>query len=156
WAAVQQIARNTVLTEVFRGNAAPTPAEGLELMRGYLFQVSLVLFPVYVLLRLFGGLIYQSAVLKALRRGTVSHAQLHPVLRGWLAALHLHIVPKAERLDLTWLARLSARWTYRRVMFTALFVVWLAFVVRFYVGYFFVYDPYVGFLNHPMIQVPCF
>ncbi|HYV37239.1 MAG TPA: hypothetical protein VE988_16145, partial [Gemmataceae bacterium] len=55
-----------------------------------------------------------------------------------------------------WYARLSARWTYRRVMFTALFFVWLAFFMRFYVGIFFVYDYYTPFLNHPLIQLPCF
>ena len=41
-------------------------------------------------------------------------------------------------------------------MFTLLFLVWFAFFVRFYIGYFLVYEPYVGFLNHPLIQVPCF
>jgi hypothetical protein len=109
-----------------------------------------------MVLRIFGGLVYQSAVLKALRRGTVTQAELHPTLRDWLDALQLKIVPQASTVGLTWYARWSARWTYRRLMFTLLFFVWLVFFVRFYVGYFFVYDPYTGFLNHPLIQLPCF
>jgi hypothetical protein len=156
WAWIQLIARNTVVSASFSGNAAASAEAGLQHFRVYLFQVSLLLFPVWVLLRVFGGLVYQSAVLKALRTGTVVHADLHPVLRDWLTALNLRVLPRAAPTGLTWAARLTARWTYRRVMFTVLFFVWLAFFVRFYLGYFFVYDPYVGFLNHPMIQVPCF
>jgi hypothetical protein len=156
WSMMLHAARIYVVAPNFAGNAAATPAEGLAYFQRYLFVVSLIMFPVYVILRIFAGVVYQSAVAKVLRRGLVTQAELHPVLRGWLERLELKIVPVAEAVSLTWYARLSARWTYRRILFTFLFFMWMAFIVRFYVGYFFVYDPYSGFLNHPLIQIPSF
>jgi hypothetical protein len=37
-----------------------------------------------------------------------------------------------------------------------LYLIWLVFMIRFYGLDFFAYDPYVGILNHPLIQIPCF
>ena len=37
-----------------------------------------------------------------------------------------------------------------------LFLVWLIYVVRFCTGYFFAADGLMGFLNHPLVQFPCF
>ncbi|HYV37315.1 MAG TPA: hypothetical protein VE988_16525, partial [Gemmataceae bacterium] len=93
WSLLLNATRFVVLTETFQANAAPTPEEGLTQFAWYLFKLSLCMFPVYVLLRIFGGLVYQSAVMKALRRGTVTRSEVHPTLRAWLDALQLKIVP---------------------------------------------------------------
>jgi hypothetical protein len=157
WSFILNAIRVVVMSPNFAGNAAATPEEGLAAFRLYLIGLSLGMFPIYVGLRLVAGLVYQSAVLKVLRRGIITQAELHPVLRGWLERLDLRIIPVAEAIGVTWYARLSARWTYRFALFTLLFWLWLAFLVRFYVGYFFVYDPYTGILNgSPLIQIPCF
>jgi hypothetical protein len=157
WSLILNVARiGLAATPEFAGNAAATPAEGLAALQLALLVVSLIMFPAYLILRIFGGLIYQSAVLKALRCGTVNQDELHPALRGCLERLQLKVVPIAETVGLTWYARLSARWAYRRVLFAGLFLLWFGFMVRFYAGYFFVADPYTGFLNHPLIQIPCF
>jgi hypothetical protein len=157
WSLVLHALRFSVVGAGFPGNVPATAQEGLAAFRVYLIWLSLFMFPVFVLLRVLAGVVYQSAVLKVLRRGQVTQAELHPVLRGWLERLGLRIIPVAETVGLTWYARLSARWAYRRVLFTVLFFLWFAFMVRFYVGYFFVYDPYTGILNgHPLIQIPCF
>jgi hypothetical protein len=140
----------------FPGNAAATAEEGLFEFQRYLMVLSLFFFPVYVLLRVFAGLIYQSAVLKVLRRGTVTYKELHPVLAGWHQTLGLKVVPRAETVGLGWAARLVVSTNYRRALLCGLYLVWLLFMVRFYVGYFIVYDPYVGILNHPLVQIPCF
>jgi hypothetical protein len=47
----------------------------------------------------------------------------------------------------------GAKW--RAFLFAAVFLVWTLFVMRFYVGYFFVFNEYRGILNHPVVQVPC-
>ena len=70
--------------------------------------------------------------------------------------LGLKVIPRAEKTGLTWYAKLTARFAYRRVVFTLLFVVWVAFVFRYYAQHFFVAHPVRGFLNHPMVQLPTF
>ena len=100
-------ARNMVAAENFAANRASSPEAGLAAFRLYLFELSLVMFPVYVLLRCFAAVIYQSAVLKVLRRGKVTYQELHPVLRRWHEALHLRIIPRAETVSLGFWARLT-------------------------------------------------
>src|SRR5206468_1520374 len=131
-----------------------TDQEGLAYLENYLFGCSLAFFPLLVLLRSLAAVIYRSAVLKALRQGTVTRQELHPVLAGWLDRLELRIVPRAAPTGVGWLARLTGRWAYRRVLFVVLFLVWLLFVVHIYVGDFFAADDFVRFMNHPLIQFP--
>lgn len=145
------------LNQDLAGNAAPTVAEGLPLLLQYYFAASFFfLFPAYLLLHWVAALIYRSAVLKVLRQGLVTQDDLNPVLRGWLDRLGLRVLPRAEATGLTWYARLTARFAYRRVVFALLFVVWMAFVFRYYAQHFFVAHPVRGFLNHPMVQLPTF
>jgi hypothetical protein len=142
--------------ENFVGNAASSPQEGLAAMRQYLIYASLAIFPTLLLLRLVAAVVYRSAVFKVLRKGTVARRELHPVLAGWLERLDLTMIPKVETAGLGWYARFTGRFAYRRVLFTLLFLIWVTFVMRFYVGAFFRTHPGVQFLVHPMIQLPCF
>ena len=96
WAFLLHVFRDAAGLAGFPGNAAATPEEGLAYFRQYLFVLSLFFFPVYVILRILAGLIYQSAVLKVLRRGTITYKDLHPTLVAWHQALGLKIVPRAE------------------------------------------------------------
>jgi hypothetical protein len=156
WALVLHAFRDAAGAESFPGNAAATPEEGLAYFWRYLFGLSLFFFPVYVGLRIFAGLIYQSAVLKVLRRGAITYKELHPTLAAWHQALGLKVIPRAETVGVGWLARLMVSTTYRCSLLGGLYLIWLLFLVRFYIGYFLVYDPYVGILNHPLVQIPCF
>ena len=69
----------------------------------------------------------------------------------------LGIVPAVEPVSEPPLRgfRATGRWFYRRALFTVLFLVWFGFIAKVYVGEFLHYHPYVGLLNHPLIQVPC-
>jgi hypothetical protein len=157
WAFVLHAVRDAMAASPdFPGNSAATAEQGLAEFRRYLMVLSLFFFPVYVMLRVFAALVYQSAVIKVLRRGTVTYKELHPVLVGWHQALRLKVVPRAETVGVGWAARLVVSTTYRRTLLVGLYVIWLLFMVRFYAGYFLVYDPYVGILNHPLVQIPCF
>ncbi len=140
----------------FADPAVPT-LEGLKGFQNYLgYWTFVLLVPAYLLLHCVAALIYRSAVLKVLRQGVVTRAELNPVLDRWLDKLELKVTPRAETTGLTWYAKLTARFAYRRVLFTLLFVVWVMFVARLYVHYFLRSHPVVGFLNHPLIQAPCF
>ncbi|MCI0642610.1 MAG: hypothetical protein L0Y72_17975 [Gemmataceae bacterium] len=47
------------------------------------------------------------------------------------------------------------RWSYRRILTVALFIVWFVYLIRFYGGVFAAYHPFVPFLNHPLVHMPC-
>ena len=98
----------------------------------------------------------QQLVNYALRLGTVTRAELNPVLAGWLDRLELKVVPRAETVGLGWYARLTTRFAYRRVLFTVLFLVWFFFWLRLALHHFLRSHPVVGYMNQPMIQLPCF
>lgn len=144
------------VSDQFVGNAAATATEGLQAAWTYYFWCSLFLFPLWLLLHYVAAAVYRSAVLRALRRGMVTRTELHPLLAAWIQRLELDVTPRAETVGLGWYARFTARFAYERVLFTLLFLVWVGFVARFYIGYFLRADPYRAFLNHPMIQLPCF
>jgi hypothetical protein len=151
-----EIARIAFLSEDFPANAPElTTAEAVTALRGYLTGMSLGLFLSLLLLRGVAARIYGSAVLKALRLGTIRRDELPAVLAAWLTRLEMMPAPVAPGSLLVEAVKGTGRWSYRRVVFAALFVVWLAYVARLYAGYFFVAHPYLLFLNHPLIQVPC-
>ena len=91
-----------------------------------------------------------------LQRGVVTRQELNPILGKWLDKLQLNIIPTAAPIGIGWWTRLTTRWAIHRMLFTILFFVWLVFFARIFVSYFLVADPIVGFLNHPMIELPCF
>jgi hypothetical protein len=147
--------RLAVFTELFGGNnELLSDAECLAFYQDYLTVCSFVLFALLLLLRWAGAVIYRSAVLKALRRGRVVRGELNPVLAGWLDRLDLMPTPVAETIGLGAAARSTGRLGYRLLLYSLLFLVWVAFVVKFYVGYFIVADE-VLFFNHVFIQLPC-
>ncbi len=150
--------RLNAFAEHFTPNRADlSPQQALQAFREEFWRWSLfVLFPLLLLLRWVAAVIYRSAVLKALRRGTVTHGELHPVLARWFDKLQLTIVPTAAPIGVGWWARLTVRWAVHRILFTLLFLVWVVYFARVFVSYFLVADPMVGFLNHPLIELPCF
>jgi hypothetical protein len=156
-----------------------TDQQILQWLQGYYLIGTFFLILALLATRLVGVWIYRSAVLKVLHRGRVSREQLHPVLAEWLGKLDLF--PRVEPVARPGVrqARAFGRWLYRRAAFAVLFLVWVGFVARAYVGEFFNYHPVVpeavrpdtnpdfyvraffsdiagaGFLNHPLIHVPC-
>ncbi len=98
--------------------------------------------------RLVAARICRADVLKAIRRSRVDRDMLHTRLADWLDRLeHYPAVQPATHGTLARATRASARWTYRRPLFVVLFLLWLGFGVKTYVGEFLHYHPYVGFLN---------
>ncbi len=100
--------------------------------------------------------IYRSAVLKVLRRGRVSRGQLHPRLADWLGRLELLPSVQPPPRGLARVLRATGRAGYRRVLFALLLLSWVGYVFSVYVAEFLNYHPYIGFLNHPLVQAPCF
>jgi hypothetical protein len=130
--------------------------ELLTQLRWYFLACSGFFLVAVLVLRFLGAWLYRSAVLKVLRRGRVKREQLHPRLADWLGRLDMLPEPAPEHSFTSRVVRLHLRRVYRPVLYTLLFVVWVAFTSKVYVGEFLNYHPVVGFLNHPLIQVPCF
>jgi hypothetical protein len=153
---ILEIMRLFTVSEDFLGNVAATDAEGLQILTYYFLGCALGLFVLLLFLRWLATAIYRSAVLKALRQGRLTRDELHPLLARWLNRLEMMPVPLATVPGLGQAVRVTTRWSYRRFVYALLFLVWLIYVVRFCTGYFFAADGLMGFLNHPLVQFPCF
>src|ERR1051325_5172357 len=153
--AIFEIPRLFTLSDDFGPNAAETPGQALVLLEGYWFLWSMPFFFSLLLLRSFSALIYRSAMLKAVRNGTISRDDLPTNLALWFEKLEIY--PQAQLPQSTIGAALRATISlkYRAFLWCAVFLIWMLFVMRFYVGYFFVFNEYRGILNHPVVQVPC-
>jgi hypothetical protein len=145
-----------ILPRIFGDDESLSDGEVLTFLRWYLFGCCLVLFPILLLARRLVARVYRSAVLKVLSQGTVTRAELHPVLAGWLDRLDLTPVPQAGPTGLAWAVVAGSRWSYRRLLYGLLFLIWLAFVAQTYVSEFFQRHRGSGFLNHVLIQFPAF
>jgi hypothetical protein len=153
---ILEIMRLIPVSEDFLGNVAATDDEGLRILTYYFLGCAAGLFVLLLLLRRLAAAIYCSAVLKALRQGRLTRDELHPALAGWLERLEMMPVPLATVRGLGQAVRVTTRWSYRRFVYALLFLVWFLYVARFYAGYFFDADGIMGFLNHPLVQFPCF
>lgn len=151
---------------------AASTEEVREILQNYLLGCSFVLFLNLLLLRGVAASIYRSAVLKALHRGRIHSADLPPVIAEWLKYLDLDRQPLKEPTGMKRALRGTGRTLYRVAMYGLLILTWSFFTAQVYVGEFFNYhpalavfnelDPYanthpfVGFANHPLVQLPCF
>jgi hypothetical protein len=148
----------------FGNDPSRSDAEVLQLLQLYLFACAVVLFPTLLLVRGLAARMYRSAVLKVLRQGTVTRAELHPVLTRWLDLLQLMPVPVASRPGLARVVGAGSGLAYRGLLYGLLLVIWLLFVAQTYVGEFFLRhrpggsNPLLfhreGFLNHMLVQFP--
>lgn len=120
-------------------------AEAREILDGYFFKACLVVFPLFVLLRVVGARVYAIAARNAVVSGRIGAGELHPVEAEALRA-QAGSTPRRRRGDravtVVWLAALAA--------------IWFAFVAQIFVSEFLNYHPGVGWLNQPTAQAPWF
>jgi hypothetical protein len=148
-----EIPRLFVLSDEFGGNQeGVTPEQALQLLRTYFLACTVFFFAGVLIVRGVAARVYRSAVLRALRTGTISAEELPPLQRDWLTRLDL--IP-AQTAPAPGMIRSTIRWSYRRMLWAVLFLFWLLFTFRFYVGYFLVATDFRGFLHHPAVQLPC-
>jgi hypothetical protein len=140
----------------FRGNRHEVSVEeALTFLRNYLTGCTVFFFLSLLLLRGLTARLYASAVLKALRRGTLSVSELPAAVAGPLARLNLVPAPPAASHPLIVAGRSTFGLAYRGALYTLIFLLWALFVARFYVGYFLVFNDFRGPLNHPLLHLPC-
>ena len=149
------ISRLFTIDENFPANKAITASEAYWILERYWFIWSIFFFFSVLMLRTVSAMIYRSAMLKAVRAGTILTSDLPPKLMFWFEKLD--ILPQAQipRHPLANALRATISLKYRLFLFGAIFFFLLLFVMRFYIGYFVVFNEYRGILNHPVVQVPC-
>jgi hypothetical protein len=139
----------------FYGHQAElSDAEVYEAFRTYLFCCCLFLFPVLLLLRFVAARIYASALLQALRRGTITRAELHPTLTTWLERLQIMPTPQAAPTGILPAVGSLTRRIYAAAPYVVMVLCWLAMILLMYPKEFLVYHPIMGFLNHVLVQFP--
>jgi len=129
--------------------------EVLHHLEGYYFGCTLFLVFSLLVTRWLAAHIYRAAVLKVLRRGWVAADELHPTLARWFQELGPLPEVQAGPGGLFGAARVMGRWSFRSLLFPTLFLLWTLFVVKVYIGEFFHFHPVRGFMNHPLVQIPC-
>lgn len=141
---------------MFSNNESLSDYEVFEHLVNYTFLSCLFFFAMLVFVRRLAANVYSSAVLKVLRRGNVSRAELHPKIRAWLERLEICPVPLAGTGGIIEKAAAGAGRLYRWKIYVLIFLVGFVFVSKRYVGEFLLYHPVMGFLNHELVQLPSF
>ncbi len=147
----------TILPQVLPDLLTLPDAALREFLRDYYFWASAIGFGLYVALRLIAARIYARAIVSAVQRGVVRVDELHPRERRELDQLGLlEAAPAPERHVVV---RVLG-WTSARVArlggAVAIVLLWFAFVAQIFVAEFINYHPVRGWLNQPLVQLPCF
>jgi hypothetical protein len=130
-------------------------AQYAQILRQYYFWAAMVFFVAFFVCRHLMARVYASAVLTALRRGVVTRSELNRVLGRWIDRLQLDVTPTLAPVGFGAAVAGGGSWIGRRVLFTALFFIWFAVISAAYVREFLNYHPFTGFMNHPMVYLPC-
>ncbi|MFM9843658.1 MAG: hypothetical protein ACKVOI_11875 [Dongiaceae bacterium] len=134
------------------------PAEAAGFLQLYYLAAGLPLFLLFLLPRLAAARIYAGAVPAALRQGRIAAGELPERPRQFLAELGLlPAAPPAPRpAPALWRqgAYTAAGSFAASGLFLATAAVWSGFVFEIVVAQFFNYREAIGWLNHPLVQLP--
>ena len=139
------------------GYADSTDAEVLEFLGTYFFLGGVVVFGIYLCLRLSAAKVYADSVIAAIRAGDLEPEQLGGLERNILARLDLlDADTQPERGAIVRVARGFSFWTLRCAATAVAVIIWFSFVAQIFVSEFLNYHPVVGWLNQPLVQLPWF
>ncbi len=134
-----------------------TPTEVRSILSRYFFWSALIVFPAFVALRLAAARIYSSALLRAVRRGSIRESALASVERTALKDLNLLEVEAATpSTPAARLLRGGGKALIRTLVTVLTAGVWFCFFALVFVGQFFSYQGPLGWLNQPLVQLPWF
>jgi hypothetical protein len=130
-------------------------AQLLAMLSQHLRGMAFVLFVSLLLTHALAARVYRKSLVVALREGWLTPEDLGPRLYCVLSRLELLPERAQPKRGLVRILRWTWRWYTRRFFFAAMFLLGVVFVLKVYAGYFFVASPFVGFMNHPLLQFPC-
>lgn len=153
---VFEIPRLVTLNDNFIPNHEDvSPRAAFFMLEAWWFGWSIFFFAALLVLRTVSAAIYRSAMLKAVRNGTIAIDELPANLNTWFEKLAIVPDTPVSRSLIGAMLRATIGLKYRVFLFGVVCLIWLLFVLRFYFSYFLVFNEYRGILNHPVIQVPC-
>lgn len=135
--------------------AEASPGEIAQVGRLFQLGAGIYVFGAFVLLHVLIARIYRSALLDTLQQNPRLYHRLPDSIRATL--FEFGLTPEMPRTSGPILR--AARWSYRTVSNVAAIVVasilWFAVIAQIYVGQFINYIPWAGWLNQPLIHLPC-
>ena len=135
--------------------AAADPAEVRQLAEQYEMAAGVYLFAAFVGMHLLAARVYRSALPRLLADDPARADDLPTVLRDDLRTLALIPAEAPRRGPLVRASRWSARTTVNVLAGFSAALLWFAVVAEVYVGQFFNFIPWAGWLNQPLIHLPC-
>lgn len=134
-----------------------TPSEALDRLRDYYFYTGTIGFLIVVLLRSWGARIYAGGLVSLWTRSRLDRQAFHPQERSLLALTQIPYGSRPQPSGLTQrILKLPLAIGYRGVMLGIAILAWGIVGFLPFVAQFLHYTPGVGFLNQPLIQLPCF
>ena len=131
--------------------------KALEFLDQYYFYTGAIAFLLLLVLKTIAGKIYSSAVLEIWRESVLEPEAFHREEIRLLEMLEISYGDLYQKLRLRKkLLKVPVNLTYRGVMLTLTILVWSLFNFLPFVSEFFNYYPVRGFLNQPLVQLPCF
>jgi hypothetical protein len=129
----------------------------VQSLNQYFFWCALLILPAFVFVRWLAARNYAAGVAVAIKKGLIAAFGLSDFERGALARLNmLDPAPATPRHLLLRMAARIWRFGLRSAAVTAIFLVWIIYVIELYICQFFHYIPGVGWLNHCLVQLPWF
>lgn len=135
--------------------ADATPAEVLRFAERYELAAGIYLFLAFVGLHLLVGRIYRGALLRALDRDPRLAERLPDPTRRILGDLQLIPAEPLRRGPIVQATRWSARTSLNLAAGLGSALLWFVVVAEIYVGQFLNHIPWAGWLNQPLIHLPC-
>lgn len=146
-----------IMEKMFPSTETMSDAELYQFLQNYYFYSCLIVFPVFVFLRLAAGRIYSTALVAAVQRSPEFEEHLDELEKAVLGQLGLLKRDEQDESNpifraIGWMGKRTARTTGGFVAF----LIWFSFVAQLFVAEFLVYHPVVGWLNQPLVQLPYF
>jgi hypothetical protein len=133
------------------GNSVATSADAERIASQYPLLIAIVLFPIYLALRLAAARVYARATIKlAAKSGVDAFA---PSERALLTRLSLDAGGQTQRGSMARFVVGSGSLAAGAVASVVMFAVWFAFVGEIYASQFLAHD-WSHWINHPLVQLP--
>ena len=132
-------------------------SEALKFLNGYYFYTGLILLLLFFILKTCTGGIYASTLRKMWEKKLLSKESFHTHEVNILELFHFEYgVNYRQPKLLTQAVKFPFFFSYKTIVLSATFIVWSIFNFLPFVSEFLNYYPFWGFLNQPLVQLPCF
>ncbi|MEM7245704.1 MAG: hypothetical protein AAF533_10190 [Acidobacteriota bacterium] len=137
--------------------AGMTAKQAEDLLGLYFLVIATWVMAAATTLKWLAGRLHATLLVDAVASGRVGIDELHPREQDALRHLDLDGAPEHEDAPtLVRVARATGGRAWRLLHVGGLLLLGLAFGIQVYVAQFFVYVPLLGWLNHPLVQLPWF